>query len=58
LGTKPETYYPKFGYRQAESFGIEFPFNVPTENCMALELTKNGLRGVTGKVKYPKEFNG
>ena len=52
-----EKYYPKFGYKQADSFGIELPFDVPKENCMAIELIENGLDGVSGTVEYPKEFN-
>jgi len=52
-----EKYYPKFGYRQADNFGIELPFDVPKENCMVIELTENGLKGVSGTVGYPKEFS-
>lgn len=52
-----EEYYPRFGYKQAESFGIELPFNVPKENCMAIELVDNGLKGVTGMVEYAREFH-
>jgi|SRR5690606_6480692 len=52
-----EKYYPKFGYKRADMFGIELPFDVPKENCMAIELTENGLVGVSGTVEYPKEFN-
>lgn len=52
-----ENYYPKFGYKQADKFGIELPFEVPKENCMAIELIENGLNGVRGIVEYPKEFN-
>ncbi len=51
-----ESYYPKFGYQQAHKFGIKFPFNAPEENCMVIELIKNGLQGVTGIIEYPKEF--
>lgn len=51
-----EKYYPKFGYKQADKFGIELPFEVPKENCMAIELIENGLNGVRGMVEYPKEF--
>lgn len=50
-------YYPRFGYQQAHKFGIELPFDVPKENCMAIELISNGLNGVSGVVGYPKEFN-
>jgi predicted N-acetyltransferase YhbS len=52
-----ETYYPKFGYIQADKFGIELPFDVPKENCMTIELIENGLNGVKGIVEYPREFN-
>ena len=52
-----EKYYPKFGFQQADRFGIEFPFEVPKENCMVVELVEGGLNGVTGMVEYPKEFN-
>jgi predicted N-acetyltransferase YhbS len=52
-----ENYYPKFGYLQAHKFGIELPFDVPKENCMAIELIEGGLKGVNGMVEYPKEFN-
>lgn len=51
-----EEYYPRFGYKQAGNFGIELPFDVPKENCMAIELVENGLKGVTGMVEYAREF--
>lgn len=53
-----EQYYPRFGYEQADKYGIELPFNAPKENCMVIELTQNGLDGVAGMVEYPKEFEG
>lgn len=52
-----EDYYPRFGYQQANSFGITFPFDAPKENCMVIELVKNGLKRVQGVVAYPKEFS-
>lgn len=52
-----QEYYPRFGYVQADKFGIEFPFEgVPKENCMVVELVKGGLTGVAGSVVYPSEF--
>ncbi|RNC84365.1 MAG: N-acetyltransferase [Balneola sp.] len=51
-----ENYYPRFGYQQAHTFGIVLPFEAPKENCMAIPLTENGLKGVSGTVVYPKEF--
>ncbi|ADY50975.1 GCN5-related N-acetyltransferase [Pseudopedobacter saltans DSM 12145] len=51
-----ENYYPKFGYKLTKEFGIKLPFEVPEANCIAIELTENSLKNVTGTVKYPKEF--
>ena len=51
-----EGYYPKFGYKPAESFGIRPPFDVPSENFMAIELVEEALEGVEGVVKYAEEF--
>jgi len=51
-----EKYYPRFGYEQADKYGIELPFKVPKENCMVIELVENGLYGVEGMVEYPKEY--
>lgn len=52
-----DKYYPRFGYEQADKYGIELPFEVPKENCMVIELVENGLTGVRGMVAYPKEFS-
>ena len=52
-----EHYYPRFGYQPAHLFDIELPFDVPKENSMVLELIPHGLKGVSGVVEYPKEFN-
>lgn len=49
-------YYPKFGYSKAADFGITLPFEVPSENCLAIELLPNSLDAVTGMVIYPAEF--
>jgi len=51
-------YYPKFGYVRADNFGIELPYDVLKENCMVVELSKNGLKDISGIVEYPKEFDG
>lgn len=49
-------YYPRFGYRKASEYGIRLPFDVPDENCMAVELIPGSLAGVVGRVEYPPEF--
>ncbi|WP_223599216.1 GNAT family N-acetyltransferase [Chryseobacterium sp. GVT01B] len=51
-----EKYYPKFGYKKTSNFGISFPFDIPEENGMAVELVKDGLKNKKGVVKYPQEF--
>ena len=43
-------YYPRFGYVLARNFEITLPFDAPDENCMVIELVKDGLKGVRGKV--------
>lgn len=50
-------YYPRFGYQPAHLFGIALPFDVPKENCMAIELVENGLQKVSGLVEYPAAFS-
>lgn len=49
-------YYPRFGYRTIDQYGITLPFEAPGENCMALELVEDGLNGIQGLVEYPREF--
>ncbi|CAM2915393.1 N-acetyltransferase [Chryseobacterium flavum] len=51
-----EKYYPRFGYEKTSNFGISFPFEIPEENGMAIELVKDGLKNIKGVVKYPQEF--
>lgn len=52
-----EKYYPKFGFMPTTKWHIEPPFNIPENAFMGLELVDNGLKGVTGIVKYSKEFS-
>ena len=49
-------YYPRFGYRKAVDFEITFPFDVPDELCMVIELQTDALKGVSGMVRYPDVF--
>lgn len=49
-------YYPRFGYEVAETFGIKLPFDVPSECVMAIELTPNALKEVSGIVEYHPTF--
>ncbi len=50
-----ERYYPRFGYLPAARFGIRAPFDVPSENFMAIPLRENAT-AVQGTVQYAKEF--
>ncbi|RMG27220.1 MAG: N-acetyltransferase [Bacteroidetes bacterium] len=47
-------YYPRFGFQPAARWGIEPPFDVPSEVFMALELRPGAL--LAGRVRYPPEF--
>ncbi|KAF0972802.1 hypothetical protein FDP41_009051 [Naegleria fowleri] len=50
-------YYPKFGYRPAKQFGIAFPFEVPDECGMVIELQSGALKECRGGiVEYAPEF--
>lgn len=49
-------YYPRFGYKQAIDFGIEFPFDVPHEYCMAIELRPKSLKDVQGRSSMPNHL--
>jgi putative acetyltransferase len=49
-------YYPRFGFVPAARWKIKSPFDVPEEVFMAMALVPDGLKNVSGTVKYPKEF--
>jgi putative acetyltransferase len=50
-------FYRKFGFDTAAKWGIKPPFKLKDEeNYMAIELIKDGLKNVSGLVKYSKEF--
>lgn len=50
-------YYPRFGYKLLSNYGIRLPFDVPAENCMAIELVDEALHNLAGGVvEYAKEF--
>jgi predicted N-acetyltransferase YhbS len=49
-------YYPRFGYRPAESFGIVTHLELPPSVFMACELRPGGLTGVRGMLIYAPEF--
>jgi predicted N-acetyltransferase YhbS len=49
-------YYPRFGYKRADLFGIKLPFEAPAENIMAVELIPGALKKVSGVVEYAEEF--
>ena len=51
-----EHYYPKFGFVPAEKWNIKPPFEVQKNVFMAIALEEKGLNGVSGTVRYPKEF--
>ncbi len=50
-----DAYYPRFGYRPAEAFGIEVPAGICPANFMAIRLREDA-GPLAGSVAYPKEF--
>lgn len=51
-----DTYYPRFGFKPAHTWGIKAPFEISKESFMTLELEDGSLDNVKGTVVYPKEF--
>ena len=49
-------YYAKCGFIPTSRWLIKPPFNVPENSFMAMELVKDGLSGVSGTVRYAREF--
>ena len=50
-------YYPRFGFRQAQEYHIECPYEVPPAAWMLIELAPTALKGQKGVVVYPEAFN-
>lgn len=49
-------FYPRFGFRPAQEYHIECPYNVPAPAWMLTELTPKALKGKKGVVVYPRAF--
>ena len=52
------SYYPRFGFVPASSFGLRWEMDAPDEAFMALELSAGALAGVRGVVRFRPEFDG
>jgi putative acetyltransferase len=50
-------YYPRFGFAPASRFGLRCEYDVPDDVFMARELIDDGLKGVTGTVRYHPVFS-
>lgn len=50
-------YYPRFGFRPANGFGLRCEYDVPADVFMVLELVPNSLRHVSGLVHYHNAFS-
>ncbi len=49
-------YYPRFGFRRADSYGLYFEDTGPTPAFMVLELRPGALDGISGRVRYLPQF--
>lgn len=50
-------YYARWGFEQADEWGIFCPFEVPLPAFRVRELAAGALREVTGTVQYAAAFN-
>lgn len=50
-------YYPRFGFRPAQRFGLQTIYDVPADAFMAIELVPDALLNVTGVVHYHPLFS-
>jgi putative acetyltransferase len=50
-------YYPRFGFRPANEYGIKSEWDVPDEVFMLLVLNEEKMQGVSGLAKYRLEFS-
>jgi len=46
----------KFGYHTVADFGINFPYGVVQDQCLAVELYPGALAKVHGLVGFPLEY--
>jgi putative acetyltransferase len=51
------SYYPRFGFVRASSFGVRCAYEVSDEAFLAIELGVGALRGVTWTIYYEPEFD-
>lgn len=49
-------YYPRFGYIPASEFGIRSPFEVSSEDFLAVELLPNTIQHISSLVQYSSDF--
>lgn len=52
------TYYPRFGFRPASTWGIRFDEPIPDDVFVAIELVPDALANATGVVTLPPAFEG
>lgn len=50
-------YYPRFGFKSAQGYGIQYPFEVPTEAFMIQEIIAGALKSVHGVLIYSAPFS-
>ena len=50
-------YYPRFGFRPANEYGIKSEWDVPDEVFMLVVLNEEKMQGVSGLAKYRLEFS-
>lgn len=51
------SYYPRFGFRSAASFGVRSAYEAPEEAFMLIELAPGYIHGLSGTVQFHEAFN-
>jgi putative acetyltransferase len=51
-----EHYYPRFGYKPADTWNIRCPYQVTREVFMGRELIEGSLENTCGEVEYARAF--
>ena len=51
------SYYPRFGFKPANTYGIKCEWEVPDDVFMILVLDETKMQGVSGLARYRHEFS-
>lgn len=50
-------YYSRFGFKSSKEYNISNTNDIPYEFCLAFELTKGALKGISGEIDYMEDYH-